>query len=109
MRVKGIGEVKAAKLSSQGLTVGGTGYKGVPATAAAAKKEDKPVAKTPEKKAEEKPVAAKEVAKDATASDCEAQALDKTGKPLAGAAKLAFVKSKAAFIKKCEAGAKASK
>lgn len=102
MRVKGIGEVNVAKFSDLGLTVGGTGYKGVPATAAAAKKEDKPVAKTPEKKAEEKPVAAKEVAKDATASDCEAKALGRNGKPLVGAAK-------AAFIKKCEAGAKASK
>lgn len=99
VRIKGIGEANAAKLSAEGLTVGGTGYKGVPATATAAKKEDKPVAKTDEKKAEAKPIAAKEVAKDTKASDCEAKAIGKTGKPLAGAAKLAFVK-------RCEADTK---
>lgn len=133
-RVKGVGEVNAAKFSAEGLTVGGAGYKGVPATAAAAKKEDKAVAKT-----EANPVVAKEVTKDSKASDCEAKALDKSGKPLTGAAKLASVKkcqadtkapaatvpnceakalassgkplvgaAKTAFIKKCEAEAKAS-
>lgn len=99
LRVKGIGEGNAAKLSAEGLTVGGTAYKGVPATAAAAKKDDKTVAKTEEKKPDVKPVAAKEVAKDSKASDCEAQALDKTGKPLVGAAK-------SAFVKKCQADTK---
>jgi competence protein ComEA len=101
-RVKGVGEGNAAKFSAEGLTVGGAGYKGVAAPAAASKKEVKPVAKTEEKKAEATPVAAKEVAKDAKASDCEAKALGKTGKPLAGAAKTTS-------IKKCEADAKAGK
>ena len=41
-RVKGIGEVNAAKFSAEGLTVGGAGYKG--AAAAPAKKSDKPAA-----------------------------------------------------------------
>ena len=41
-RVKGIGEVNAAKFSAEGLTVGGAGYKG--AAAAPAKKGDKPAA-----------------------------------------------------------------
>lgn len=100
-RVKGIGEGNAAKLSKEGLTVGGTAYKGVPATAAT-KKDDKPAAKTEEKKVEVKPVPTKEVAKDPKASDCEAKALGSNGKPLVGAAK-------AAFIKKCEADAKTGK
>lgn len=38
----------------------------------------------------------------AAATDCEAKAVSKSGKPLAGAAK-------ASFIKKCEAGAGAAK
>jgi competence protein ComEA len=100
VRVKGVGEVNAAKFSAEGLTVGGAGYKGVTATAAASKKEDKPVPKAEEKKAETKPAAAKEAAKDMKASDCAAKAIDKTGKPLAGAAK-------SAFVKKCEADTKA--
>jgi len=102
VRVKGIGEANAAKFSAEGLTVGGAGFKGMPAATAPAKKEEKPVAKTQEKKAQATPVAAQGVAKDSKASDCEAKALDKTAKPLAGAAKVAF-------IKKCEADAKASK
>ena len=75
-RVKGVGEGNAAKFSSEGLTIGGAGFKG----AAASKKDDKPVAavvpaaKAEEKKAEVKPTAvaapaapasvAKEVKKD---------------------------------------------
>lgn len=39
-RVKGIGDDRAAKLSAQGLTVGGAAYK----VAAAGKKEEKPAA-----------------------------------------------------------------
>jgi competence protein ComEA len=63
-RVSGIGEKSAANLSSNGLTVGGVSYKGAPAKAeekpAAAKKDDKPVAKTDAKeakKAADKPAA----------------------------------------------------
>ena len=80
-RVKGVGEVNAAKFSAEGLTVGGAGYKGV----AAAKKEDKPAAKTEVKKTEEKPVAAKEAAKDpkaeAKAKAAEAKAAKAAEKP----------------------------
>lgn len=82
-RVKGVGEGNAAKFSSEGLTVGGTGFKGAAAAPAASKKDDKPVAavaptaKAEEKKAEVKPAAvaapvapasaAKEVKRDAKA------------------------------------------
>ncbi len=70
-RVKGVGEKSAAKLSADGLTVNGSGFQGAapapantPATAAAAKKDDKPAAKVDDKKAGVKPAASKEVAKD---------------------------------------------
>ena len=45
-RVKGVGDVNAAKFSAEGMTVGGAGYKGVAATPAApmAKKDEKPAA-----------------------------------------------------------------
>lgn len=85
-RVKGIGEGNAAKFSSEGLTVGGAGFKGAAAAPAASKKDNKPVAaaapaaKAEEKKTETKPAAttapvaaaapasaAKEVKKDAKA------------------------------------------
>ena len=51
------------------------------------------------------PAAAADAAKTANAADsgsCESKAVDKNGKPLAGAAK-------ASFMKKCEADAKAAK
>ena len=56
VRVKGIGEGNAAKFSAEGLTVGGTGYKG--AAAAPAKKDDKPAAPAAAAKADAKPAAA---------------------------------------------------
>ncbi|MEO6293053.1 MAG: helix-hairpin-helix domain-containing protein [Burkholderiaceae bacterium] len=66
-RVGGIGEANAAKLSADGLTVGGASFKGV-AAAPAAKKDEKPAAAkdakdakpaaTTEKKADAKPAAA---------------------------------------------------
>lgn len=62
-RVRGMGEVNAAKFSAEGLTVGGAGFKGA-APAPAAKKDAKaaapaaPAVKTEEKKAEVKPTAA---------------------------------------------------
>ncbi|MES2399831.1 MAG: helix-hairpin-helix domain-containing protein, partial [Pseudomonadota bacterium] len=49
-RVKGVGEGNAAKFSAEGLTVGGSSFKGVAAAPAAAKKDDKPAAKAEEKK-----------------------------------------------------------
>lgn len=60
-RVKGVGEVNAAKFSTEGLTVNGAGFKGATA-APSAKKDDKPAAKTEEKKADAKPAAAAPVA-----------------------------------------------
>jgi len=57
-RVKGVGEGKAAKLSAEGLTVGGSAYK----TAAAAKKDEKKDAKAAAK--EEKKEEKKEAKKD---------------------------------------------
>ena len=108
-RVKGVGEGNAAKFSAEGLTVGGTGFKGAAAPAVAAvKKDDKPVvavtpaAKSEEKKAEAKPVtvtapaapasAAKEVKKDAKA---EAKAEAKAKKDAAAKAKAEEKKKKA--------------
>jgi competence protein ComEA len=55
-RVKGIGEGNAAKFSAEGMTVNGAAFKGVAATPAAAKKEDKPMAGGAKK--EDKPMAA---------------------------------------------------
>lgn len=49
-RVKGVGEGNAAKFSAEGLTVGGTTFKG--AAPAAAKKDEKPAAKAEDKKAD---------------------------------------------------------
>lgn len=45
-RVKGVGDGNAAKFSAEGLTVNGSGFKGAAAPAAAAKRDDKPAAKT---------------------------------------------------------------
>lgn len=98
-RVKGVGEVNAAKFSAEGLTVGGAGYKTAAAAPAVAKKEDKPAAKTEVKKTEEKPVAAKEAAKDPKA---EAKA-----KAAEAKAKAAEAKAKAAEAKAAEKPAKA--
>jgi competence protein ComEA len=70
-RVKGIGDDRAAKLSSEGLTVNGTAYK----AAAATKKDEKAAAKDEKKETKaaakdekkEAKVAAKDVKKDAKA------------------------------------------
>lgn len=66
-RVKGVGEGNAAKFSAEGLTVNGAGFKGAAATPAA-KKDEKPAAKTEEKKADAKPAAAAPVAATAPAA-----------------------------------------
>lgn len=95
-RVKGIGEGNAAKLSAEGLTVGGASFKGA-APAAATKKDDKPVAPAPSTakkddkpaaiasaaaKKEEKPAAsvAKKDEKPAAAAPKEVKADDKAKK-----------------------------
>ena len=78
VRVKGVGEGNAAKFSAEGLTVNGSGYKGV-AAAPAGKKEEKAAAREEKKdaKADAKPaapaVAVKEEKKDAKA-DAKAEA-----------------------------------
>jgi competence protein ComEA len=76
-RVKGIGEGNAAKLSAEGLTVNGSGFKG--AAAAPAKKDDKPAVKAEEKKGDAKPAAtaaAKDAKPAAAAKDEKAAAKD---------------------------------
>ena len=55
-RVKGVGQVNAAKFSAEGLTVGGAGFKGAAATPA--KKDDKPAAPAAASKVDAKPTAA---------------------------------------------------
>ena len=79
-RVKGVGEKSAVKLSSEGLTVNGTPFKGV-AAAPSAKKDEKPAAKAAETKADAKPAAAPAPAAVAPAAKAE------PAKPAASAAK----------------------
>lgn len=81
-RVKGVGKGNAAKFSADGLTVGGAGFKG----AAAAKKDEKPIAAVmPAAKAEEKKADAKQ-AKEAKPAAKDAAKVD-AAKPAASAAK----------------------
>lgn len=86
-RVKGIGDDRAAKLSSEGLTVNGTAFKG----AAATKKDQKAAAKEDKKEAK---AAAKDAKKDAKAEAKEEkkEATVATAKPAASAAKAASAK-----------------
>ena len=109
-RVGGIGEANAAKLSADGLTVGGASFKGV-AAAPAAKKDDKPAAakdakdakpaaKVEEKKADAKPAAA--AAAPATEKKADA-------KPEAKADPKAEAKAKKEADAKAKADAKAAK
>jgi competence protein ComEA len=81
-RVNGIGETNAAKFSAEGMTVNGSGFKGV--AAAPAKKDDKPMAKD----AAAKPAAATAAApaKDAKAADAKPMAAAAAA-PAAAAAK----------------------
>jgi competence protein ComEA len=119
-RVKGVGEGNAAKFSAEGLTVGGAGFKGTAAPAAAAKKDEKPVtavapaAKAEEKKVEAKPAAvtapaapasaAKEVKKDAKA-EAKAKADEAKAKKEADAKAKADEKKKKADEAKAKADA----
>jgi competence protein ComEA len=77
-RVKGVGEKKAATLSSEGLTVNGEAYK----SASTAKKDEKKSAKEEKKEAKAEAKAEKKEAK-AEAKAAKADA----GKPAASAAK----------------------
>ncbi len=105
-RVNGIGETNAAKFSAEGMTVNGSGFKGV--AAAPAKKDDKPMAKTDAAK----PVAAAAAApaKDAKAADAKPVAAAATAAAAPAAAKAdpkADAKMKADAEKKAKADAKA--
>jgi competence protein ComEA len=57
-RVKGFGEASATKLSAEGLTVGGAGFKPAAKDSKAAAKDAKPAAAAATPKAEAKPAAA---------------------------------------------------
>jgi competence protein ComEA len=94
-RVKGVGEGRAEKLSSEGLTVNGTAFKG----AAATKKDEKAAAKAEKKDAKGM---AKEEKKDAKATAKEEKAVAKAEKKEAKAsdAKPAASAAKAASAKK---------
>jgi competence protein ComEA len=80
-RVNGVGEANAAKFSAEGMTVGGSSFKGV-AAKPAAKKDDKPMAKDA-KDAKPAAPAAAAPAKDAMAKDAKPAA----AAPAAAAAK----------------------
>ena len=85
-RVKGVGENRAAKLSAEGLTVGGAAYK---ATAAGAKKDEKKDAKAA--KSDDKAAAAKSSTSTAAAkpaaSAAAKPAASASAKPAASAAR----------------------
>lgn len=98
-RVKGVGDTNAAKFSSEGLTVNGAGFKGA---APAAKKEDKPAAKTaaatalaaaPAVKAEMKKDAKPAAAASAPADDKKAMAKKEKEDKKAAKAKAAEAKA----------------
>ena len=86
-RVKGVGEVNAAKFSAEGMTISGAGYKG--AVAAPAKKDDKPAAAASAAKADTKAAAAPVAATAAVKEDKKAkpEAKADAAKPAASAAK----------------------
>ncbi len=104
-RVNGIGETNAAKFSAEGMTVNGSGFKGV--AAAPAKKDDKPMAK--DTAAKPAAPAAAAPAKDAKAADAKpaAAAAPAAAKPEAKADPKAEAKAKADADKKAKADAKA--
>jgi competence protein ComEA len=108
-RVKGVGEVNAAKFSADGLTVNGSGFKGAVAAPAAAKKDEKKAEAKPAAPAAAAAPAAKEEKKDAKA-DAKAEAkakkeAEKQAKADAKAKKAEEAKAK----KEAKAAAKADK
>ena len=116
-RVKGVGEGNAAKFSAEGLTVGGAGYKGVAAPAAAAvKKDDKPAAPAAAAKADDKKAApavaaamAKDEKKDAKAEAKAKKEADKKAKAEEKKKKADEEKAKADAAKAAKADAKKAK
>lgn len=90
-RVKGLGEASAAKLSAEGLTVGGASYKGAAAPskdakpAAAAKADAKAEAKAAMTKVEEKADAKATMAKADAKADAKAAMAKADAKPAAAA------------------------
>lgn len=110
-RVQGVGETNAAKFSAEGMTVGGSSFKGVAATPAA-KKDEKPAAKAEEKKAEAKPAAAtvaKEEKKDPKAEAKAKKEADKKAKAEESKKKADEAKAKADAEKAAKADAKKAK
>jgi competence protein ComEA len=85
-RVKGVGENRAAKLSAEGLTVGGAAYKAAAATKKDEKKDTKAAAKDDKKdaKADTKAAAAKPAA--TTPAPAASAAAPAAAKPAASAA-----------------------
>ena len=84
-RVKGVGEANAAKFSAEGMTVGGTSFKGMAAAPAAAKAQAKPAtaapaAAAPAKAAAATAPAAKEEKKDPKAEAKAKKEADKAAK-----------------------------
>ena len=106
-RVKGVGEVNAAKFSAEGLTVGGAGYKGA---ATPATKDAKPAAPAKaDMKADAKPVTAPAAAKDEKMDPkAEAKAKKEAAKKAKADEKKAKADAKAAE-KKEKADAKGAK
>jgi len=98
-RVKGIGEVNAAKFSAEGLTVGGAGYKG--AAAAPATKDDKAAKPAAAAKADMKADAKPAAAPMAAAAPAKADT-----KPVAAAAPAAKPDAKADAAKPAASAAK---
>lgn len=103
-RVNGIGETNAAKFSAEGLTVGGSAFKGI--AAAPAKKDDKPAAKDAK---DTKPAAKAEEKKDLKAEAKMKADADKKAKADAKAKAAEDKKMKAEEDKKAKADAKAKK
>lgn len=68
-RVKGVGDSRAAKLSAEGLTVGGAAYKAASTTKAAAKEEKKDAKATVKEEKKEAKAAAKDEKKDVKAAE----------------------------------------
>ena len=102
-RVKGIGEGNAAKFSSEGLTVGGTGFKGAVA------KEAKKDAKAEAKAKTDADKAAKPAVKEEVKAEAKTETKAGAAKPAASAAKPAASAAKPAASAAAPAASAAKK
>ncbi len=105
-RVKGVGEGNAVKFSAEGLTVNGSGFKGV--AAAPSRKEEKAAA-APAKAAAASAPAMKDEKKDAKAEAKAKKAAEKKAKAEEKARKSEEAKAKKEADKKAKADAKMAK